>query len=161
MSYLLWYIQSKTGHLVSQLWSSKCNLTRPKILSAFSTLHLTIVAVHSVPAIHKSFSSTIYFTNSYIFPAYEITITLASNIHSHCFYKKMNTFLFSELLSLIVISDNEPFLSVFKLLRIFRPGQSSKLSFLPDFMAFSVQPRISIANCCFVYFQHTIICPYG
>jgi hypothetical protein len=28
-------------------------------------------------------------------------------------------------------------------------------------MAFSVQPRISIANCCFVYFQHTIICPYG
>jgi hypothetical protein len=142
MSYLLWYIQSKTGHLVSQLWSSKCNLTRPKILSAFSTLHLTIVAVHSVPAIHKSFSSTIYFTNSYTFPAYEITITLASNIHSHCFYQKMNTFLFSELLNLIVISDNEPFLSVFNLLKIFCPATDKHCKLL--FCVFSTYYYLSV-----------------
>jgi hypothetical protein len=49
----------------------------------------------------------------YFFSAYRPMIPLTLDIPPHCF---LDLFMFSELLNLIVISDNETFLSAFKLL---------------------------------------------
>jgi hypothetical protein len=72
-------------------------------------------------------------------------------LHKHRRYpllrnKPPRTFIFSELINLFVMSDNEAFLSALKLRRNFQPWWSSKLFLLFNFLAFSVVPNSENIN---------------
>ena len=92
---------------------SEYNLTHQKILP-LPTLQLSTIT-YPCTMVLVFFGLLHKFV---FFPAYRPMIPLTLDIPPHCF---LDLFMFSELLNLIVISDNETFLSAFKLLRLFLP----------------------------------------
>ena len=97
--------------------------------------------------------TTVVFSFQHVTPFFLFTYRIRIFVlHSHRRYPLLqinlhivflHTFIFSELLNLFVMSDNDAFLSTLKLRKIFRPRRSSKLFLLLDVLTFSVLLRES------------------